>query len=184
MVHSFTVSMAFLMASASRLPAVAPLTIEAVMPSIPDAAARADFVAAVSMLFRFALTLLMDWFALSTSTVTTSSIWLLFAMSVGPLAIQLVPFVVQDQHRVELVGRDIIQANVDSQVQCRAEIEGAPDEQTGFGGLRCIELVLGAVVAAATIRRVRTEARIAQLIAPECPMDEVAEGWTLRPLPR
>ena len=82
MVHSFANSMAFLIASASRLPAVAPLTIEAVMPSIPDEAARADFVAAASMPDRFALTLLMDWFALSTSTVTTSSSWLLFAMGV------------------------------------------------------------------------------------------------------
>ena len=184
MVHSLANSMAFLIASASRLPAVAPLTIEAVMPSIPPEAARADLVAAASMPDRFALTLLMDWFALSTSTVTTSSSWLLFAMGVRPLAIQLVPLVVQDQHRVELVGPDIVQADVDSQVQCRAQIESAPDEQTGFGGLRGIELVLGAVVAPATIRRVRTQARIAQLIAPECPMDEVAEGGILRPLPR
>ena len=84
---------------------MAPFTIEAVMPSMPCEAPRADFVAAVSMLDRFALTLLMDWFALSTSTVTTSSIWLLFAMGVRPLAIQLVPLVVEDQHRVELVGR-------------------------------------------------------------------------------
>jgi hypothetical protein len=45
-------------------------------------------------------------------------------------------------------------------------------------------LVLGAVVAPATIRRVRAQARIAQLIAPECPMHEVAEGGILRPLPR
>jgi hypothetical protein len=82
-------------------------------------------------------------------------------MSVRPLAIQLVPLVVQDQHRVELVSPDIVKADVDSQVQCRAQIEGAPDEQTGFGGLRGIELVLGAVVAPATIRRVRTQARIA-----------------------
>jgi hypothetical protein len=82
-------------------------------------------------------------------------------MSVRPLAIQLVPLVVQDQHRVELVSPDIVQPDVDSQIQCRAQIEGAPDEQTGFGSLRGIELVLGAVVAPASIRRVRTQARIA-----------------------
>jgi hypothetical protein len=82
-------------------------------------------------------------------------------MSVRPLAIQLVPLVVQDQHRVELVSPDIVQSDVDSQVQCRAQIEGAPDEQTSFGRLRGIELVLGAVVAPASIRRVRTQARIA-----------------------
>jgi hypothetical protein len=82
-------------------------------------------------------------------------------MSVRPLAIQLVPLIVQDQHRVELVSTDIVQPDVDSQVQCRAQIEGAPNKQTGFGSLRGIELVLGAVVAPATIRRVRTQARIA-----------------------
>ena len=163
---------------------MAPLTIEAVMPSMPAEAARADLVAAVSMPDRFALTLLMDWFALSTSTVTTSSIWLLFAMGVRPLAIQLVPLVVQDQHCVELVGPDIVQADVDSQVQRRAQIESAPDEQAGFGGLRGVELVLGAVVATATIGRVRTQAGIAQFIAPERPMDEVAQGGLLGPLPR
>ena len=50
---------------------------------------------------------------------------------------------------------------MDSQVQCRAQVEGAPDEQAGFGGLRGIELVLGAVVATAAIGRVRTQAGIA-----------------------
>ena len=90
---------------------------------------------------RLALTLLMDWFALSTSTVTTSSIWLLFAMRVRPLAIQQVPFVVEDQHRVELIRPDLVQANVDAQVQRRAQVESAPDEQSGFGGLRGVESV-------------------------------------------
>ena len=161
MVHSFANSRAFLIASASRLPAVAPLTIEAVMPSMPPEAARADLVAAASMLDRFALTDLMDWFALSTSTVTTSSIWLLFAMRVRPLAVQLVPFFVQDQHRVELISPDIVQADVDAQVESRSQVEGAPDEQAGFGGLRGVELVLGAVVATTASWRVRTQAGIA-----------------------
>jgi len=65
----------------------------------------------------------------------------------------------------------------------RAQVESASDQQTGFGGLRGIESVLGAVVATATIGGVRTQARIAQLIAPERPMDEVAQGWLFRPLP-
>jgi len=104
-------------------------------------------------------------------------------MGAGPLAIQLVPLVVQNQHRVELICPDIVQADVDSQVQCCAQIESAPDEQTGLGGLRGIELVLGAVVAPAAIRRVRAQARIAQFIAPECPMDEITQGGPFRPLP-
>jgi hypothetical protein len=125
----------------------------------------------------------MDWFALSTSTVTTSSIWLLFAMRVRPLAVQLVPFFVQDHHCVELVGPDIVQPDVDSQVQCRAKVQSAPDEQSGFGSLRCVELVLGAVVATATLRRIRAQAGIAQIVAPQCPMNEIPQGGLLRPLP-
>ena len=133
---------------------------------------------------RFALTLLMDWFALSTSTVTTSSIWLLLlAMGVHPLAVQLVPFVVQDQHRVKLVCRDLVQADVDAQIERRPQVEGAPDEQAGFGGLRGIEFVLRAVVATTAFGRVRTQARFAEFIAPQGPMDEVAQGGLFGPLP-
>ena len=104
-------------------------------------------------------------------------------MRVSPLAVQLVPFVVQNEHRVELVGPDIVEADLDSQVQRRAQIEGAPDEQTGFGSLRGVELVLGAVVATSTIGRVRTQAGFAQFVAPQGPIDEVAQGGLFGPLP-
>src|SRR5579883_1038885 len=73
MVHCLAQSTAVLMASASRLPAVAPLTIEAVMPSMPAEAPRAAFAAVASMLDRLALTLLMEAFARLASTSTTSS---------------------------------------------------------------------------------------------------------------
>ena len=101
----------------------------------------------------------------------------------GPLAVQLVPFFFQDHHCVELVGPDIVEPNMDSQVERRAKVECAPDEQAGFGSLRRVELVLGAVVASAALGRVRTQAGIAQIIAPERPVDEVAKGGLLRPLP-
>jgi len=104
-------------------------------------------------------------------------------MNVHPLAIQLVPLVVQDEHRVKLVGRDLARANVDTDVQRRAQVQGAPDEQTGFGCLRGVEFVLGAVVAAAAFRRVRTQAGFAQFIASERPMDEVSQGGLFGPLP-
>jgi hypothetical protein len=104
-------------------------------------------------------------------------------MGAGPLAIQLVPLVVEDQHGVELICPDVVQGDVDSQVQCRAQIESAPDEQTGLGGLRGIELVLGAVVAPATIRRIRAQAGLAKFIAPERPVNEIPQGGLLRPLP-
>ena len=80
MVHSFAHSMAFLIDSAMRLPAAAPLTMLAVMPSIPADAPCAAFDAACSMLDRPVLTLLIEAFALLTSTSTTSSSLLLSAM--------------------------------------------------------------------------------------------------------
>jgi hypothetical protein len=104
-------------------------------------------------------------------------------MRVRPLAVQLVPFFVQDHHCVELVGPDIVQPNVDSQVERRAQVEGAPDEQAGFGGLRGIELVLRAVIATTATGGVRTQAGIAQIVAPERPVDQVSQGGLLRPLP-
>jgi len=56
-----------------QIPAVAPLTMLAVMPSIPAEAPRAALAAVCSMLDRPALTLLIEALALSTSTWTTSS---------------------------------------------------------------------------------------------------------------
>ena len=152
----------------------APLIIEAVMPSMPVEAARADLVAAASMPDRFALTLLMDWFALSTSTVTTSSSWLLFAMGASPLAIQLVPLVVEDQHRVELVRPNIIQADVDAQVQCRAQSRARRMSRPASGSAR------RRVCPGGSGRTGRHRARpdtnpVRTFIAPERPVDEISQ---------
>jgi hypothetical protein len=100
-----------------------------------------------------------------------------------PLAVQLVAFFVQDQHCVELISPDIVEADVDSQVERRSQIESAPDEQSGLGGLRSVELVLGAVVATTASGRVRTQAGVAKIVPPKRPVDEVAQGGLLRPLP-
>src|SRR5712692_811461 len=81
MVHSFAHSRAFLMDSAIKLPAAEPFTMLAVMPSIPADAPWAAFDAACSMLDRPVLTLLIEAFALLTSTSTTSSSLLLSAMA-------------------------------------------------------------------------------------------------------
>ena len=88
-VHSFAHSSAFLIESARRLPAAAPLTMLAVMPSIPADAPRAAFAAACSMLDKPVLTLLIDAFALLTSTSTTSS--KLIVVGHGSLATSRVP---------------------------------------------------------------------------------------------
>jgi hypothetical protein len=73
MVNSFTSRIADWIASASRFPAVAPFTMLIVMPSIPADAPLAALVAACSMLDRPELMLLIEAFALLTSTSTTSS---------------------------------------------------------------------------------------------------------------
>src|SRR5712692_9511932 len=80
MVHSLAHSRAFLIDSAIRLPATAPLTMLAVMPSIPADAPCATLDAACSILDRPALALLIEAFALFTSTSTTSSSLLSVAM--------------------------------------------------------------------------------------------------------
>jgi len=105
-------------------------------------------------------------------------------MGVDAFAFQLVPFVLQDQHGVELVGPDIVKADVDAEIERRAQVESAPDEDSGFRSLRGVQSVERAVIATATFGRVRTQAGIAQLLAPEGPVDEVAEGRIFRPLRR
>ena len=96
-------------------------------------------------------------------------------MGVEAFAFQLVPFVFQDQHGVEFVGPDIVKANVDAEVERGAQIESAPDQQSGLGGLRGVQFVQRAVLAAAAIGRIRTQAGIAQFLPPERPVDEVAK---------
>ena len=61
-VHSRTVSREPLMASANRLPAVAPFTIESVIESIPEDAPRPAFVAVCSSEDRLEFRVLMEAF--------------------------------------------------------------------------------------------------------------------------
>jgi len=64
------------------------------------------------------------------------------------------------------------------------KIERAADEQSGFARLRGIELIERAMVAAAAVlRRVGTQRRIAPLLAPQRPVDQEPERGPLRPLP-
>ncbi len=92
-------------------------------------------------------------------------------------------FLFEDEHGEELIGPDLVEANPDAQLQCCPEIDRTTDEQTGLGRLGSIQAVKRAVITAAAVRRIRAQPRIAELIAPEGPVDEVAKGWLLRPLP-
>ncbi len=101
----------------------------------------------------------------------------------GALAFEQFAFFVEDPHSVELIRPDIVQADTDSHVERRAEVEGAADQQAGRGVLRFVELVLGAVIAAPAFGRIRAEPGFAQFFAAERPMDEVAQGGLFGPLP-
>ena len=47
-------------------------------------------------------------------------------------AFQPVPLFFDDQHRVELVGGDLVEADADAELQRRAKIERAANQQTWF----------------------------------------------------
>ncbi len=101
----------------------------------------------------------------------------------GALAFEQIAFFVEDPHGVELIRPDLVQADADSHIEGRSEIEGAADQQAGRGVLRFVELVLRAVMAASALGRIRAEAGLAQFLAAERPVDEVAQGGLFGPLP-
>ena len=97
--------------------------------------------------------------------------------------VQAVTFFFEDEHGEELISSDLIQANPDTQLQCRAKIDGAADEHPRLRGLRGVQSVQRAVVATAAIRRVRAQPRITEFVAPEGPVNEIPKGGLVRPLP-
>ena len=103
-------------------------------------------------------------------------------MRIQLLAVQLFAFVFEDQHRVELIRADVIEAEMDAQLQRRAEIQSAPNEEAGFRRLRPIQLVERTVVAPVTVvGRVGTQLRVAEFIPAQGPMNEESQGWLLWP---
>ncbi len=97
----------------------------------------------------------------------------------------MLPLGFKDEHGMELIRPDLVEANSDAQLQRRPEIERAPQQQASFGGLRRIELVeRAAVAAAAIVRSVWAEARVAEFVAPERPVNEEPQRGLFGPLPR
>jgi hypothetical protein len=89
------------------------------------------------------------------------------------LAIQLVALLGDDQHGVELVGGDLIKAKGYWQFEGAHELERAPDQQARLGVLGSVEPVQRAMVtAAAIVGRIRAEARLAQVLAPQRPVNQ------------
>lgn len=101
------------------------------------------------------------------------------------LALVPIPFFFEDLHRDELVGRNILEGDPDAQLESGAQVESAPDQDSGFRLLCGFEPVQRAVLTPpAVLGRLRAESRFAQLIAPEPPIHEVPERGLLRPLAR
>ena len=137
---------------------------------MPAEAPRAACDAVCSMLDKPVLRLLMEAFPLSTFTSTTSSSLLSLAIVISGqlLAVQLVSLLGDNQHGVELVRGDLIKTNGYRQFEGAQEIERTPDQQARLGMLGSVEPVERAMVAAAAIvGRIRAEARLTELLAPQ-----------------
>jgi len=103
-------------------------------------------------------------------------------MGIQLFAVQLFAFVFEDQHRVELIRANIIEAEVDAQLQCGPEVQSAPDEEACLRRLRLVEPVERTVVAPVTVvGRVGTQLRVAEFIPAQGPVNEESQGWLLGP---
>lgn len=106
-------------------------------------------------------------------------------MSVLPqrLAVQLFAFVFEDQHRVELIRANVVEAEVYAQLECGPEVQSAPDEKTRLRRLRAVEPVERAVfTAVAVVRRIGAQPRVAEFVAAQRPMHQESQGGLLGPL--
>jgi hypothetical protein len=138
------------------------------------------------MLDKPVLMLLIEAFALLTSTSTTSSSLLLSAMvSRRLLSFQEVPLLGDDQHCAKLVPANLVKADVNPQFQRAHQVESAPDEQTLLRALSGVQPVQWAVVAplAILLRCIGAQAGIAQFVPAQGPMHQEPERRIIRPLP-
>jgi len=99
------------------------------------------------------------------------------------LAVQLFAFVFEDQHRVELVRADVIEAEVYAQLERGPEVQSATDKDARLGRLRAVELVERAVVTpAAAVGRIGAQLRVAQIVSAQGPVNQESQGGLLGPL--
>ena len=101
------------------------------------------------------------------------------------LSFQQVPLLRDDQHCAELVGANLVKADVNPQFWRANQVERAPDEQSLLRALSGVQAVERAMVAPLIIilRRVGAQAGIAQFLAAQRPMHQESERRIIRPLP-
>ena len=98
------------------------------------------------------------------------------------LPVHPVPFLFEDQHRVELIRADVIKGEMDAQLQRRPEVQSAPDEEASLRRLRLVEPIERTVVAPVTVvGRVGTQLRVAEFIPAQGPVNQESQGWLLGP---
>jgi hypothetical protein len=105
-------------------------------------------------------------------------------MGIHLLAIQNVALFFEDNQGAKLIRPDFIETNPDPQLQCRPKIQRPADQKPGLGKLCRVDPVEGtAAAAAAVFWCIRTETGIAQILAPERPVDKESQGGPFGPLP-
>ena len=93
-----------------------------------------------------------------------------------------IAFFFEDLHHHKLVSTDLLEGDPDAELQCRAHVQRTPHQNSGLAMLRLIDPDERAMVAPLSLRRIVAELRIAQGVAPERPIHQIADGGMIRPL--
>ena len=91
-------------------------------------------------------------------------------------------FLFEDHYRKELIGGDVLEADHHAKPQGRAQVEGAAEKLPSGGLLGSIKFREWAVGAARTYWSIRAEIRVTEFFAPQCPIDQKAQGGPVGPL--
>ena len=101
------------------------------------------------------------------------------------LALATVLFLFENNERAELVCQNFPESNLNAELQRRPNVYRSPDESARLCVLRRVQVIEGAMSAAAAfVRCIRAQARIAQLIPAQPPVNEESDRRQLRPLAR
>jgi hypothetical protein len=95
-----------------------------------------------------------------------------------------IAFFFEDLHHHKLVSTDFFEGDPDAELQCRAHVLRAPHQNSGLAVLRIIDPDERAVVTPLSLRRIVAELRIAEFVAPERPVHQIADRGMIRPLAR
>lgn len=90
---------------------------------------------------------------------------------------------IHDHHRPKLICPNLIEADSGAHPQRCPKFNRPPQQRSCFGRLRGVEPVQRVVIATAAVWRVVAEPRIAEIVAPQRPVNEESQGELFGPLP-